>query len=347
MGQDLTQSLCDQIKTAYDSETPLAIHGGGSKHFLGQPLVGEALEIAGHQGIVNYQPVELVMTVRAGTPLAEVKQALADKGQCLAFEPPALGENATIGGTIATGVSGPARPYTGAARDYMLGVRMINGRGESLRFGGEVMKNVAGYDVSRLMTASHGTLGVITEVSLKVLPLPKASVTVRFDASASDALEQFNTWAGQPFPISATAWLDDQAYVRLSGAASAVEAAAAKLPGERVDDAIWDSLAELKAAPLADSDVLWRLSLPQTAPCDLSYAAIEWGGAQRWYVGDLSESELRAKVAEAGGHATLYRGQAESVFHPLSPAMSALHQRIKSSFDPKGLFNQSRFYREF
>ncbi len=347
MGQDITPQLAEQVKQAYESDTPLAIHGGGSKGFLGQPLVGEKVDVSQHQGIVNYQPVELVMTVRAGTPLADVKAALAEKGQCLAFEPPALGDNATIGGTIATGLSGPARPYTGSARDYMLGVRIINGRGEALRFGGEVMKNVAGYDVSRLMTASHGTLGVLTEVSLKVLPQAKATTTLAFDASAAEAVDQFNRWAGQPLPLSATAWAQGRGYVRLSGAASAVDAARAKLPGDVVDDGLWSELAELTHASIKDAETLWRLSVPQTAAMDLDCPLIEWGGGQRWYAGDMAEGELRDWAESVGGHATAYRGHAESVFHPLSPAMAALHQRIKTSFDPKGLFNQSRFYREF
>lgn len=346
MSQDMTQALSEQVKTAYEAGTPLAIHGGGSKSFLGQALQGETLDITGHQGIVNYQPVELVMTVRAGTPLAEVNAALAEKGQCLAFEPPAFGSNATIGGTIATGLSGPARPYTGSARDYMLGVRIINGRGEALRFGGEVMKNVAGYDVSRLMTASHGSLGLITEVSLKVLPKPKASVTHVFECEAVEAIRQFNQWAGQPLPITGTAWADGQAYVRLAGAASAVSAAAKQMPGQALEQAPWSEFAELTHASVAQAQPLWRLSVPQTAVLDLDCQLIEWGGAQRWYSGDLAADELRAKVAAVGGHATCYRGTADSVFHPLESAMLALQQRIKSSFDPKGLFNVGRFYPE-
>ena len=347
MSQDKTAELAEQVKQAHDQGTPLAIHGGGSKHFLGQPLTGETLDVTGHQGIVNYQPVELVMTVRAGTPLAEVKAALAEKGQCLAFEPPAFGPKATIGGTIATGVSGPARPYTGAARDYMLGMRMINGQGEALRFGGEVMKNVAGYDVSRLVTASHGILGVITEVSLKVLPQPKAVTTHQFECTVEQAVQQFNQWAGQPLPITATAWADGQAYVRLAGAASAVRAASSQMPGAVIEDSPWDSFAELSHASVQGKTPLWRLSVPQTAALDLQCPLIEWGGAQRWYAGDMEAGALREKVAAVGGHATLYRGEQASVFHPLEPAMHQLQQRIKASFDPKGLFNQGRFYPEF
>ena len=347
MGKDITQTLVEQIAQAHSEAKPLAIHGGGSKGFLGHELAGEAVDITGHQGIVNYQPVELVMTVRAGTPLAEVEAVLAEKGQCLAFEPPAFGDSATIGGTIATGLSGPARPYTGSARDFMLGVRVINGQGQALRFGGEVMKSVAGYDVSRLMTASHGSLGLITEVSLKVLPVAKAVKTLAIPASANEAITLFNRLAGQPLPISATAWTDNQAYIRLSGASSAVEAAAEQIGGEAADDAIWASFKELTHNSVAEQSTLWRLSVPQTASLDLDCPLIEWGGGQRWYAGDAPEQELRAKVEAVGGHATLYRGHADRVFHPLNPAMSALHSRIKHSFDPRALFNVGRLHPEF
>lgn len=347
MGSDITQTLAEQVKAAHDAGTPLAIQGGGSKAFLGQALSGEALDMTGHTGIVNYQPVELVMTVRAGTLLSDVVAALDEQGQCLAFEPPAFGASATIGGTIATGLSGPARPYTGAARDYMLGCRIINGRGEALRFGGEVMKNVAGYDVSRLMAASHGTLGAITEVSLKVLPKAKATVTLAFDASAADAVKQFNTWAGQPLPITGTAWTQGKGYVRLAGAASAVAAAQSKLPGEVVDNAIWGEFAELTHQSVAQLSPLWRISVPQTAQMPLDSALIEWGGGQHWVTSDAPADQIREIASDAGGHATLYRGQTDSVFHPLNGAMLALQQRIKASFDPKGLFNNGRFQLEF
>lgn len=253
------------------------------------------------------------MTVRAGTPLADVKAALDEQGQWLPFEPPAFGDSATIGGTIATGLSGPARPYTGAARDYMLGVRMINGQGEHLRFGGEVMKNVAGYDISRVMTGSHGTLGALTEVSLKVLPKPKLVKTLSFEMTAQAAVDQFNTWAGQPLPIMGSAWCDGRAYVRLSGAASAVDAAVVELGGEMADNAIWDEFSELTLSAVQGEGRLWRISVPQTASVDAA-ALIEWGGAQRWLRSDDAEA-VRARATALGGHATLYQARAECFIH--------------------------------
>ncbi|MGB0958139.1 MAG: glycolate oxidase subunit GlcE, partial [Litorivicinus sp.] len=257
---DSSQALVDQVKAAFAADQPIAVHGGRSKDFLGAEFVGEPLDMTGHTGIVNYQPVELVMTVRAGTLLSDVKAALAENGQSLPFEPPGFGDTATIGGTIATGVSGPARPYTGSARDYVLGVRMINGQGEHLRFGGEVMKNVAGYDISRVMTASHGTLGAITEVSLKVLPVAKAETTLAEPMSAVDAVAYFNRIAGLPLPVTATAWSDGLAYVRLSGAASAVDAAVNELSGAPTEASPWTAFAELTHASVAIDAPLWRIS---------------------------------------------------------------------------------------
>lgn len=343
---DLTASLVEQVQQARAEHRPLLIQGGGTKGFLANSSGGDSLDVTGHSGIVSYQPVELVLTARAGTPLKEIKAALAEKGQCLAFEPPGFGETATLGGTIATGLSGPARPYTGAARDYVLGVRMINGLGEALRFGGEVMKNVAGYDISRVMTGSHGSLGLLTEVSLKVLPVPTATQTVSFECTAQEAMDQFNAWAGQPLPITGTAWLDGRAYVRLAGAASAIEAAKQTITGDAEDNEFWTRLAEHQL-PVFDTRPLWRVSVPQTASLSLEASVIEWGGAQRWVSTEAPADVVRAAAAAAGGHATLYRGDGAPVFQPLSSGLLALHKRIKASFDPDGLFNVGRFHPEF
>ena len=205
MEADLTGALCERVRAAADDATPLAIAGGGTKDFLGRMTQAEPLDVSGHRGIVTYEPTELVLSARGGTPLCEVNAALSGQGQMLAFEPPGFGEAATIGGTIATGLSGPARPYAGAARDFVLGTRVLNGKGEALRFGGEVMKNVAGYDVSRLMTAAYGTLGVLLEVSLKVLPRPAVVRTVTFEMCAQEAVERCNAWAAGRFPSPARA----------------------------------------------------------------------------------------------------------------------------------------------
>ncbi len=341
---DLTEDLAERVRAAYAAGTPLAIVGGGTKAWLGRPLHGERLDVSGHRGIVSYEPTELTLTARAGTPLAEIEAALAERGQCLAFEPPHFlvkvaqrlsklpspasgrgdgGEGlATLGGTVACNLSGPARPYTGACRDFVLGVRLINGRGEVLRFGGEVMKNVAGYDLSRLMAGAQGTLGVLLEVSLKVLPRPPAELTLALELDAAAAVERFNAWAGQPLPITAACHVGERAYVRLSGAEAAVRAARQRLGGEVIEAgaAFWQSVRELEHGFFKAPGVLWRLSLPPAAPVDLKLRQfIDWGGAQRWVV---SDAELWDLAAAAGGHATRYH-KSRASDSPRSPPPQA------------------------
>ena len=235
MDADLTESLCARVRAAAGDGTPLAIAGGGTKDFLGRITQAERFDVSGHRGIVTCEPTELVLSARGGTPLAEVRAVLAEKGQELAFEPPAFGETATIGGAVAAGLSGPARPYAGAARDFVLGTRVLNGRGEALRFGGEVMKNVAGYDVSRLMTGAFGTLGVLLEVSLKVLPRPARVCTVVLEASAGEAIARCNAWAAKPLPITGACHDGEHLRVRLAGTAGGVAAAIGAIGGERID----------------------------------------------------------------------------------------------------------------
>ena len=235
MDADLTESLSARVRAAADGGTPLAIAGGGTKDFLGRITQAERFDVSAHRGIVTYEPTELVLSARGGTPLAEVRAALAEKGQTLAFEPPAFGEAATIGGAVAAGLSGPARPYTGAARDFVLGTRVLNGRGEALRFGGEVMKNVAGYDVSRLMTGAFGTLGVLLEVSLKVLPRPAQVRTLAFETSAEEAIARCNAWAAKPLPITGACHQGGRLWVRLAGTEGGIAAAADALGGETID----------------------------------------------------------------------------------------------------------------
>lgn len=357
MTTDFTRELSDQVRAAYAAGSPLRIAAGGTKAWLGRPVQGETLDVSAHRGIVSYEPTELTLTARAGTPLAEIEAALAERGQCLAFEPPHFdpplkgegpGERAaTVGGTVACNLSGPARPYAGACRDFVLGVRMINGRGEVLRFGGEVMKNVAGYDLSRLMTGAQGTLGVLLEVSLKVLPRPAAELTLALEMDAPAAVASFNAWAGQPLPITAACHVGEQAYVRLAGAEAAVRSARKRLGGETIDDgrAFWVSVRELRHGFFSARGSLWRLSLPPAAACDPRFKQfIDWGGAQRWLYG---ETPLWEMAAAAGGHATHYRGgDRDQVFQPLGPAMLALHRRLKAAFDPKGILNPGRLYAE-
>ncbi|MBW8365704.1 MAG: glycolate oxidase subunit GlcE [Rhizobium sp.] len=348
----MLETFIDRIRAAHAEDSPLILQGGGSKTFYGNADEGEVLSTRTLTGIVDYQSKELVLTARAGTPLAEIETALAERNQMLAFEPPHFGGAATLGGSIATGLSGPRRPYAGAARDFVLGVRMIDGTGQPLRFGGQVIKNVAGYDVSRLMAGALGTLGLITEVSLKVLPKPAAETTLQFELDETTAIENMNRWAGQPLPLSATSWHAGLLTVRLSGAESAVHGAQARLGGELLHDAaaFWQRLRD-QATPFFDKRPLWRLAVkPTTPPLNLGSAVwIEWGGAVRWLASDLPAATLRDAAKIAGGHATLFRGSApiDGAFAPLAPALRALHRNLKQRFDPKGILNRGRLYPEF
>ena len=355
----IVDQLAASIRDAAAHGTPLCIVGGGSKDFYGGPPRGEALTTGAWRGIVEYDPTELVITARAGTPLAEIEAALRQKRQMLAFEPPHFGHvpqrTATIGGCIAAGLSGPRRPYTGAVRDFVLGVRILDGNGAELRFGGRVMKNVAGYDVSRLMAGSMGTLGVILEASLKVLPLPPAEATLQFDCAEPEALALMNEWAGQALPVSATAHHAAELRVRLSGSAAAVAAGARKLGGVRVEpgvaDRFWQGIREQTDDYFADPGPLWRLSLKATTPSvELQGSTlVEWGGALRWVKTDAPAQLVRDIAARAGGHATLFRGddKAPGVFQPLPAPLMRIHQRLKQGFDPAGIFNPGRMYPEF
>ena len=350
---DLTEQFRERVLAAAVGKTPLRIRGGGSKDFYGNPPAGELLDTTGHAGIVAYEPTELVVTARSGTPLAELEAALAAQGQMLAFEPPHFGDAATVGGCVAAGLSGPRRATAGAVRDFVLGVKVLSGAGEVLNFGGQVMKNVAGYDVSRVMTGALGTLGLLLEVSLKVLPKPAAEATLRLELPQDKALETMNRWAGQPLPVSATCWHDNLLTVRLSGARAAVAAAREKLGGEEVTEAaaFWDSVREQRHSHFANEGALWRLSLPsKQAPLDLPGAMfIEWGGALRWLTFDGPARQLRSVVEAGGGHATLYRGgeaekRAAGAFQPLPDAVMQLQRKLKRAFDPQGLFNPGRLY---
>ena len=350
----MLERLRERIRDAAARGAALRLRGGGSKDFYGGVPRGEILDTREHAGIVAYEPTELVMTARCGTPLAELEAALAAQGQMLAFEPPHFGGAATLGGCVAAGLSGPRRAAAGAVRDFVLGARMLDGRGDDVSFGGQVMKNVAGYDVSRLLAGSLGTLGLILEVSLKVLPRPAAELTLRLELPEAKALESLNRWAGSPLPISASAWRDGELSLRLSGARSAVRAAARKLGGEALAgeaaQEFWAGIRE-HAHPFFSGDApLWRLSMPSNcAPVALPGAQlIEWGGALRWLRGG-THATVRAAAASAGGHATLFRGgdKAAGVFAPLAPALLRLHRELKAAFDPAGIFNPGRLHPDF
>jgi len=357
------QAIQEQIKDAAARGAKLNIQGHGSKAFYGHAPVGELLDMRRIAGITSYEPSELVVTVKAGTPILELETALAEQGQHLAFEPPRFENGAgTVGGMVAAGLSGPARAAVGSVRDHVLGVTMLNGRGEAMSFGGTVMKNVAGYDLSRLMAGSMGVLGVIVEVSLKVLPFPMAHATLRFDLDQPQALMQLNRWGGLPLPINASAWWDGALVLRLAGASAAVDTATKALGG----DLIPEDLAQPFWAGLRDHGdeffigaeravqggaSLWRLSLPQTAPALNLHGEqlIEWGGAQRWVATPVPAAQVRETAAKVGGHATLFRALDKSagVFAPLSPPLARIHRELKASFDPQGVFNPGRLYPDF
>ena len=355
--QAIAEQFRQAIVAASAAGTPLRLRGGGSKDWYGQQLAGEVLDTRTYAGIIDYEPTELVITARCGTPLVEIEAALAARNQMLAFEPPHFGPGATVGGTLACALSGPRRASAGAVRDFVLGAVLMDGKGERLAFGGQVMKNAAGYDVSRLLAGSLGTLGLILEVSLKVLPLPLREASVRFECAEIAALRMMNEWGGQPLPISASCWHDGVLTVRLSGAEAAVTAAQRRLQGDAVAPAdaaaFWSALREQSHDFFAGPGSLWRLSLPAHASAVVLKARqlIEWGGAQRWLKQDgdadaAGAQRIRQSVAAAGGHATLFRGgdKAVGVFHPLAPAVAAIHQRLARSFDPAGIYNPHRMY---
>jgi glycolate dehydrogenase FAD-binding subunit len=344
-------SLREQIRAAAAARRPLLIRAGGSKDFYGGALEGELLDVSGLSEIADYEPSELVITAGAGTPLVEIERVLAEHGQMLAFEPPQFDGRATVGGTVASGLSGPRRAYCGSVRDFVLGVEMLDGRGELLRFGGKVIKNVAGFDVSRLMAGSLGTLGALTRITLKTVPRPRAECTLRFAMEEPAALDAMTLWATRPLPLSATAWHDGLLHVRLSGAEAAVRAARTSLGGETVNGAedYWENVREQRLEFLAAAPVLWRVSLPaHCAPLPIeARPLIEWGGSLRWLPAPRHGSDLRALAARLGGHAMLYRAPVrppEGAFQPLPPAMLALHQRLKAAFDPHRIFNRGRLH---
>ncbi|MBC7718433.1 MAG: glycolate oxidase subunit GlcE [Chitinophagaceae bacterium] len=372
-------TLTAQVQAAATRGMALRLRGGGSKDFYGQTLKGEVLDTRVLSGVVSYEPSELVITALAGTPLAELETLLAAQGQCFPFEPPHFDANqgagtATVGGMVAAGLSGPARASVGAVRDYVLGLKLINGKAEHLTFGGQVMKNVAGYDVSRLMVGALGTLGLLTEVSLKVLPRAPAEATLRFECSQAQALMWLNSWGGQPLPLNASCWLQETPeseshpgtlYLRLRGAVAAVEAACNTLGqkfGGQLQDTVraaadWERARNQQLAWFTDRPAthqLWRLSVPQSAPAlnlpsGLQAPLIEWHGGQRWVHAESAHGPaLRELAHAAGGHATLFiaaqvlNTTAVAIFDTLKPPLDRIHRELKHEFDPAGIFNPQR-----
>lgn len=379
--QDWRAKAAGLIESARHQRQALQLQGHGSKAFYGQPI-DPALPILSTQeyaGVVAYDPSELVVVARAGTALTDLEAVLAERGQRLAFEPPRFGGRGTVGGMIATGLSGPGRLSAGPCKDYVLGLSIMNGDGALMRFGGTVMKNVAGYDMSRLHTGAMGILGLILEVSLKVLPEPAARCTVQIACPRGKSIEWADQWLSEPLPVSATAWLQDTTgsardamrtsntepgllMVRFAGAVAAVNAAVQRFESSygarRVSDdeadTFWTALRDQSQGffQVPDDDPrrrLWRISVPAQTP-DLSLAGaclLEWGGALRWLWTDAPASEVRSVATSVGGHASLYRGALDDrtrdgCLPSLSPVLHGLHQRIKTELDPHGLFNPGR-----
>lgn len=366
--QFVLSELCEQVMTARAAKQPIYIRGGGTRQFYGEPFPDIVtsglswLDLSGYHGIVSYEPSELVLTARAGTLLTDVEDVLKERGQMLAFEPPRFGAAGTLGGCVSSGMSGPRRVSAGPLSDFVLGTRVLDASGSVLRFGGEVMKNVAGYDVSRLMAGSLGVLGALVEISLKVVPLPRREATLVIESDEQQALDLCLQWRSRPMPISSTAWLADgaggrsgQLMVRLSGNESAVGQGMDRLGGELLDDApaaaFWDALRD-QTHDFFQAPSLWRVSLPLGTPAlDLGPTCIEWHGGLRWI--DTSQTpdvDVRGRIQALGGSACLYRsagaGSGQSVFHPVAPALMKIHRRLKEEFDPAGLFNPGRLYSE-
>lgn len=347
----LYQDYRERILTAIATGRPLVIRGGGSKHFYGRAVEGEIVDTRPCTGIISYEPSELVLTARAGTPLAEIENVLAAQKQMLAFEPPAFGGAATLGGVVACGLSGPRRPYSGSVRDYVLGVTCINGRGEIMKFGGQVMKNVAGYDVSRLMAGAMGTLGLLLEISIKVQPMPECEICLSVSMDFNKAIHTMNSWARKALSLSAACYDGARLRVRLSGKQSAVVVAKKKLGLADDNPGYWQRLRE-QQLPFFHTDgrQLWRLSVPPTTPA-LTFTGdwlVDWGGAQRWLQTNEAAEKIRHITQQAGGHATFFRGGDRSgeIFHPLAFGVRDLHRRLKQAFDPARILNRGCMYRD-
>jgi len=347
----MIDQLAETIRAAAAERRRLRIRGSGSTDFYAYALEGEALDVRSYSGVVDYEPTELVITARAGTALAEIDRVLAGGSQMLACEPPAFGANATFGGCVAAGFSGPRRAAAGSVRDFVLGVKMLDAKGDLLSFGGQVMKNVAGFDLSRLLTGSFGTLGVIVEASLKVLPRPDEEATLRFHMDEAQAIDTMNHWAGQPLPISATCFADGALSVRLSGSSLGVEAGRRKLGGVAVPDAgaFWEAVREQRLQAFRGG-ALWRLSIKSTTPPLRlpGTQVIEWNGSLRWIASDAAADVVFTAARTAGGHATRFRGGAsrEPIMR-LDAGVLAVHRKLKAALDPHGIFGPHRLHPDF
>lgn len=347
---DITSNLIEQVNDAIADKTTLNLIGGNTKHFIGREPVGQAVSLKNHTGVISYRPSELVITARAGTTIAEIQALLANNNQTLVGEPPAFNGKATLGGSVAAGISGGSRPFWGSLRDAILGVKLINGYGEHLRFGGQVMKNVAGYDISRLQAGAFGAFGIITEVSLRVRP-KSDTTTLVFECDAPSAIGRMRDLSVSAHPLSASAWCSGQLFVRLSGSQFAINHSIETLGGEQIEnqDLFWRSVRNFRHPFFANrAQSLYRLSLSPAAPHDeqLGDTLIDWAGGVRWVYSDQSLSTLANLAALQGGHATCYRpiDRMGECFHKQPAAAQRIHQNLKMAFDPHCLFNSGRMY---
>ncbi len=351
MQNDISQNLIEQVNNALKNKSPLMITGGDSKAFYGKRVEAEVISLAEHTGIIEYQPSELVVTVRSGTLLSELEAELNANNQMLAFEPPQHNENTTIGGVVACGLSGPRRVACGAARDFVLGTTIVNGKAEKLRFGGQVMKNVAGYDASRLMVGAQGTLGVLLDISLKVLPVNETEVSLKIKNNASETGGKIQQWLRQGLPISASCFLKDTLYIRLSSTHSAVkqsiEVIKHDFSSEEIDNDFWLPIKNQNHEFFSRTGQLWRCSHQATSELyeNTEDQLLEWNGALRWI---HSDKNLHAIAEQYGGHAQRYpltgSSKQSDIFHPLSPGLLKIHQRLKQAFDPENILNPGRLY---
>ena len=345
--RDDSQRLIESVAAAVDSERALWICGRGSKTFLGPTAIGDMLNVGDHCGIIDYHPDELVLTARSGTPLTDLRRTLAAHQQMMAFDPPAFAGEGSLGGAVATGLSGPGRPWYGAVRDAVLGVTVIDGRAQRLKFGGQVMKNVAGYDVSRLMTGAFGTLGALLDVSIKVMPRPLYESTRVFAMDRDKAHARVIAWARSPLPLTATCHFGDELHVRLSGTESGVRTAAAQIGGDELPHAgdFWDSLRD-QTHPFFGGGRCYRIVLPPAAayPVFDGEWLTEWGGAQRWLRSSTARVEVDAALRRLGGHAT--ESRPSDGRQPLNEGALKYYLRLKDAFDPKAIFNRGRLFDE-
>lgn len=342
---DQTQALTEAVQAAAATHSPLRLVGGGTHGFYGRPVEGKTLSIAGHKGIIDYDPSELVITARAGTLLSEIEALLAENQQMLAFEPPRFGPSATLGGAVATGLSGPRRPFAGSLRDFVLGARILNGRGDSLHFGGTVFKNVAGFDAFRLMAGAQGGLGLILEVSLRVTPRPRSELALAFDLGSEAARLKVIDLMRRPLPLSGAFHDGERLHLRLSGGEAAVQGTAKDLGGEVEPLSVWGEIANLTHPVFAGDQALWRIAVSQTGEAPVDWGPIwDWGGGVRWVKQDAEAPALWNAAAALGGHATLFRGGGDQIFQPLAPTVFKLHGKIKAAMDPHGIFNPGRLY---